>query len=52
MAHRVQSLQTTNLFTDCNTGEMFLMGGYNLSPFENTSRDRLGTGRSTASPAP
>ena len=37
-----QSLQTTNLFTDCNTGEMFLMGGYNLSPFENTSRDRLG----------
>ncbi len=37
-----QSLQTTNLFTDCSTGEMFLMGGYNLSPFENTSRDRLG----------
>ncbi len=37
-----QSLQTTNLFTDCNTGEMFLMGGYNLSPFESTSRDRLG----------
>jgi hypothetical protein len=37
-----QSLQTTNLFTDCNTGEIFLMGGYNLSPFENTSRDRLG----------
>ncbi len=37
-----QSLQNTNLFTDCATGEMYLMGGYNLNPFENTSRDRLG----------
>jgi hypothetical protein len=37
-----QSLQTTNLYKDCNTGELFLMGGYNLSPFENTSRDRIG----------
>ncbi|MDQ4068016.1 MAG: PKD domain-containing protein [Actinomycetota bacterium] len=37
-----QSLQTTNLFTDCGTGEMYLMGGYNLAPFENSSRDRIG----------
>jgi hypothetical protein len=37
-----QSLQTTNLFRDCASGQLYLMGGYNLGPFENTSRDRLG----------
>jgi hypothetical protein len=36
-----QSLQNTNLFTDCNTGEMYLMGGYNLAPTETFGRDRV-----------
>ncbi|HEX2119845.1 MAG TPA: PKD domain-containing protein, partial [Acidimicrobiales bacterium] len=40
------SLQTTNLFRDCGSGELYMLGAYSLTavgqPFPDASRDRIG----------
>ena len=36
------SVQTANLFQDCNTKEIFLLGAYSLSFWTDASRDRIG----------
>ncbi|MDQ3897609.1 MAG: PKD domain-containing protein [Actinomycetota bacterium] len=39
------SLQTTNLFRDCVTGDLFLMGGHSNVPLPNISEDFIGLWR-------